>query len=886
MYSALVQGPMSHAFPDSEPVVSVRGLLRAGPVTLPTIELTPGFVGGMASKRVDAVAQCATLGPRGLLASSPFARLRAVANHDEDTLPESSHGRDACTIDDPDQDAPPCVSGVGPGKGLRDDSGRFVFRRKVGFGGFGEVWEAWDSRLDRRVAVKLLRPRWGTDDRFVDLLRREARVASHLLHPAIVAVHDLGRLTDGPPFIVMEYVDGKPWHQVFHATAGYVPDPRTAFSAMLQLVEGLAFGHTREVAHRDIKPANVLVSSERLAGRDTFRVRIVDWGLACLVEAANPIGSTFVRTQVGTPAYLAPEITTGTAASLAADVYAVGVMIHELLWGRRPEVPGSCDPPSRLLVGDEALAHICARCLEADPKLRIGRADVLLGLLRDWWRGWQRSEEVADVVARADALERRAHEVRERVGRLRRQAAVLRHQIHPSASEGAKLPLWSLEDNLRRSVAEQHRVESDRMAALLGALAIAPRAPLVRQRLADLHQELHQVSEEAGDSAAAARHLAALGAFDDGRHRDYLLGAGVVAVHSNVPFARVEVRHLVCVRRRFVVGRVAWEGPAGETSVPLPHGRYQVCVEAPGHHRAQVCLRLRRNHRWRNVRPGTNEDLPIELLPDGALGDDEVYVPAGPHLVGAPDGVLGAVPPAEVWTDGFIMRRRCVSVAEYIDYLDALVMSGRGDEALDRAPQQRGAADDVPLYLFGQRDNGTFYARPDADGDPVYDDHPVTLIRPRDVMAYAAWLSERDGKPWRLPFELEWEKAARSADGRRYPFGDHIDASWVRCLEHHRPDSRLAIARLSEHPADRSATGVEQMAGNVFEMTASVHRTSGPPLGPDGTWSEDPAEPSAKRVLRGGAWGRDILRCSASHRTVLGEHRTPLAGFRLVRSLD
>ena len=180
---------------------------------------------------------------------------------------------------------------------LRDATDRFQFRRKVGVGGFGEVWEAWDHRLGRKVAVKLLRPRWGQDERFVNLLRQEARVASQL-----------GSLSDGHPFIVMEYVEGDPWHEVYSTSRGYIPDPTSAFSAMMQLVEGLAFGHAREVAHRDIKPGNVLVTTERLAGREACRVRIVDWGLACLVEGRGEVESgAFVRHQVGTPAYLAPE---------------------------------------------------------------------------------------------------------------------------------------------------------------------------------------------------------------------------------------------------------------------------------------------------------------------------------------------------------------------------------------------------------------------------------------------------------------------------------------------------------------------------------------------------------------------------------------------------
>jgi|GEM_PF-1554032 len=824
--------------------------------------------------------------------SPTLRRIRRVMNdpiHHAHTLPDAAP--DATTVDDPSDVV---ASGHGGAQSLdheltaalRDASDRFKFRRKVGMGGFGEVWEAWDNRLGRKVAVKLLRPRWGADGRFVDLLRQEARVASQLLHPAIVAVHDLGILSDGHPFIVMEYVDGCPWHEVFSTGKGHVPDPASAFSAMMQLVEGLAFGHAREVAHRDIKPGNVLVSTERLAGREACRVRIVDWGLACLVEDPHNLGrGEFVRRQVGTPAYLAPEIAAGGDASLTADVYSVGVMLHELLWGHRPAEVGRTSPLSRLQIGDRQIAEICADCLAEDPSDRVPRADVLLRRMRDWWRGWVRSEEVADVVARADALERKAFDERRRADRLKQRVSRLREHIHPSAPEGDKLSLWSLEDDLRHAEAELHRLESDRMAALLGALAIDPRSERVRRRLAELHQRLHKSAEATGDSAAAARHLAALSTFDDGTLAEYIRGAGAISVMADAPGAHVEVRHLVTVRRRLVVGSVAWQGAAGEVSQPIPSGRYQICVTAPGRHPAKVCVRVGRNQRWTNTLPGTGQVRPIELLRKGSVGPSEAYVAGGPHFVGDPTRQHDALPAQEVWTDGFVVRRLCVTVAEYIAYLDDLVRLGRTDEALDRAPQQRGAADDVPLYLFGQRDDGTFYARPDADGDPVYDDHPVTLIRPRDAEAYAAWLADQTGLPWRLPFELEWEKAARSADGRKYPFGDHIDASWVRCLEHHAPGVRLAVARVTEHPADRSALGVEQLAGNVFEMTASVHRPDGPSIRTDGTWEEAPCPPDASRVLRGGGWARDISRCLAAHRTVLGDHRTPLVGFRLVRSV-
>ncbi len=771
-------------------------------------------------------------------------------------------------------------------EGHREGTGRFEFIEKIGFGGFGEVWKAKDAQLGRTVAVKLLRPRWGREPRFVQQLRQEARVASQLVHPAIVAVYDLGMLEDGFPFIVMEFVDGLPWHTFFGTGSGVAPDPQVAFSALLQLVEGLAFGHLREVLHRDIKPSNVLVSMEQLSPQEACRVRIVDWGLACLVEDPTQVSSSTLRAPVGTPAYLAPEVLAGAAVTLSADVYAVGVMMHELLWGHRPMAPGEVEPDERMLIGDADLAAICRDCLRVDPCNRIPNAFSLLERLREWWHGWQRREDVAAVLRHVDDLAHQAANARMRGERSRAVAAALRETILPSAPESQKLPLWNAEDALQRAESDLYRIESDRMAALLGALAIAPRAPAVRSRLADMHHRLHVAAIESGDSAAAARHLAALTTFDDGTWSAYIRGVCSISVQCDVPGARVEVRHLTHIRRRITVTpRVRWAGQAGETTDDLPIGRYEVRVSAAGHHPAVVCVSLGRNERWCNSMPGTGEAHPIRLLRHEELSPDEAYVAAGPHVTGAIDPTGEALPIRTVFTDGFVIRKTCVTVAEYIAFLNHLVHAGEMAEALDRAPQQRGAADDVPLYLFGQRADGTFYARPDSDGDAVFDDHPVTLVRPRDAMAYAQWLSAQTGQAWRLPFEYEWEKAARSADGRRYPFGDYIDASWVRCLEHHAPNTRLAMARVTDHPEDCSPLGVLQMAGNVFEMTASPHTMSGPRVCESGRWQEESAAAEAKRVLRGGAWGRDISRCLATHRTVLADHRTPLVGFRLVRDI-
>lgn len=808
--------------------------------------------------------------------SRPSGAAAPVGAPDDPTM--SMFGDDADTL--PDSTGAGLDAGLAAA--LRDASGRFVFQRQIGVGGFGEVWEAWDARLGRTVAIKLLRPRWGADGRFVDLLREEARVASQLIHPAIVAVHDLGILEDGSPFIVMEHVDGFPWHQVFPARPTPLDDAREALSAYMNLVEGLAFGHAREVAHRDIKPGNVLVSRESVGGGAGVRVRIVDWGLACLVDDPES-EDRFKGQRAGTPAYTAPELRDGGKATLVGDVYSAGVILHELIWGVRPD-PTRPSPGGPARLGDRDLARICQECLRPDPRRRIPTANALLTELQAWWRGWLRREEVAQVLEQADRHEADADMMRRRCRKLRADAEALEERIHPSAPEADKLGLWSVQDDLAALESDLHRVESDRMASLLGALAIDPRSRPVRLRLAELHRQLHTEADARGDSASAARHLAALATFDDGTHAAYLKGTGSVEVRVEAPRARVLIRRLDTHRRRLEVGKTVWTGRPEGLPATLAAGRYHVQVTAPGRHLAEFTLRLRRSQRWRG-RPASCPPLKVHLPDEHAILDEEVYVCAGPAIVGSDLGEHGALPAREVWVDAFAVRRRCVTVGEYIEFLDDLVAKGLEDTAMERSPQQRGAADDVPLYLLGRHPDGSFFPRPDADGDPVYPDHPVTLIRPRDAEAYAAWLSERSGLRWRLPFELEWEKAARSADGRVFPMGDHCDASWVRCLQHHAPDTRLRVARVTEHPHDRSPYGVEQMAGNVFEMTASEHNPAGPRIGRDGTWAKEAAAVDAQRVLRGGAWGRDLSRCAAVHRTVFGDHRSPLVGFRLVRDL-
>ncbi|AEV72129.1 serine/threonine protein kinase [Mycolicibacterium rhodesiae NBB3] len=201
-------------------------------------------------------------------------------------------------------------------------AGRYELRGLLGRGGMAEVHDGWDTRLNRAVAVKLLHPAISAD---VDARRRfedEAHAAASLNHPNIVAVHDSGE-HKGVPFIVMERLPGRTLGD--EIAAG--PMPQRRVRTMLHDVLGaLATAHRAGIVHRDIKPGNVLLTDNGGA------MKVADFGIAKSAGAAL----TATGQIVGTAAYMSPERVAGAPASVEDDLYAVGIMAHEALTGRRP----------------------------------------------------------------------------------------------------------------------------------------------------------------------------------------------------------------------------------------------------------------------------------------------------------------------------------------------------------------------------------------------------------------------------------------------------------------------------------------------------------------------------------------------------------------------
>lgn len=257
---------------------------------------------------------------------------------------------------------------------MRTLGGRYRLEQRIGLGGMSEVWRGHDRVLDRPVAVKLMTPE--RTDRIgptgVERVRAEARAAARLIHPNVASVHDFGTSSLIPgqrvPYIVMELVEGQTL--AAHLRAGPL-DWRIAVRIGAEVCAALSAAHRHGVVHRDIKPANIMLTPTG--------VKVLDFGIAA------PSGQADVKcdnTVLGTPAYAAPERFGATPTTPAADMYAVGVLLHLCLSGKLPwpngtdprllRSPRQVEPQPLPAIGGlpREVAHLHRRCLAEDPDQR------------------------------------------------------------------------------------------------------------------------------------------------------------------------------------------------------------------------------------------------------------------------------------------------------------------------------------------------------------------------------------------------------------------------------------------------------------------------------------------------------------------------------------
>lgn len=259
--------------------------------------------------------------------------------------------------------------------------GRYRLGERLGHGGMGEVFAAHDLRLDREVALKLLRADLAEQNGMRERVVAEARLAARLSHPHVVGVLDTGE-QDGRPFVVMERLSGRTLRD--ELSGGAMPAERVR-DVGLQVLRALAAAHELGIVHRDVKPGNILD-----AGQGTWKV--ADFGIAKWVHADETLTGT--GELLGSPSYLAPERIEGQQAGPASDLYAVGVLLYEALCGRKPfegDDPfalatairdGAFEPPASVLPdADQGVVAVIERAMRLDPKERYESAEAMAAAL-------------------------------------------------------------------------------------------------------------------------------------------------------------------------------------------------------------------------------------------------------------------------------------------------------------------------------------------------------------------------------------------------------------------------------------------------------------------------------------------------------------------------
>lgn len=740
----------------------------------------------------------------------------------------------------------------------------------LGEGGMGIVYEAVQSSVSgRRVAIKILKGESLAGAHQLERFRREIFTIGKLDHPCIVPILDAGA-TGRQPFFAMKFIPGMSLKSLLialrrqpeapsrtRAVRAIVGEPDSTGSATnnweesysrwvarvgLQLAEALQHAHERDIVHRDVKPGNVMITP---AGVPV----LLDFGLASHGEMA-----TLTRTGdfLGTIGYASPEQLAGEEVDARSDVYSLGAVLYELLVLRRPFESVSGTALTTELVRQEA--RPLGRGIERDLRTIVGRAlatrvnkrySSARALARDL-RAFLNGETIE---ARPPGIADRGVQWVRRNPLLSVAAAVALVMIagfqgraysraKARVDAGERLSL-ALEDERARlePVVERYRLQLETPGEdPLRVLATRAEIEGARSRLelgvAEARATLEQAFESVAGHAGARRALADLHA-DDLRHglgqyEDLLDSEGLALTERELQRYDDESRYAdLLIDRGWVQLEADAEGAeyrvwrSGEESIlkrgrtpaqmDLPAGSYIAELTAPGRHSTLYPFLVRRSACYEAEGARPSRELFVEMMPEDRVPPGFLPIPGGETWVAAD-------PPTWVRVPSFVIKEFEVSIREWVRYAnESERLSGTRFGVTPHASIRRGDHRRWELGNSGIGNSGL--------GDlPVHGSTPMRMAHWASRFVYAFqptpenWYSD-------LPTSAEWIRAARGADARRYPWGDHYDvSSSANFLSGPAAFGHAKVMEVGAFPRDVSPFGVRDLAGSVSEQTRDLHR--------------------------------------------------------------
>lgn len=744
--------------------------------------------------------------------------------------------------------------------------GRYVIGKEFGRGGGGKVVRAFDRQLERVVAMKL--PTHFNPTVETPPLHREATTTSRLEHPNIVPIYDAGRLHGGQPFYTMRRVSGHSLREALSLlrkgdTRAHDRWPlEELLRTVTEVTRAMEYVHYQNIIHRDLKPENIMLG-------DFGEVYVMDWGLAIPRDSGKAdLQSTDPNKldTVGTPAYMSPEQASGGATlDVQSDVYSLGVVLYEALTfivpSRRDSVvetllavaSEAIVPPSKVSARpiDPELDQIVMRALERNPADRYQNMREFRQALQQYTSG-KRPRTAAIHLENALQYIERYDEGLRRCQRLRAKAQEMAATILPSDSIQTKRASWRAEERVEEVEKENAAILEHALNELHEATRLNPNLHEARNILATLGWRKHQAAQENPDSTDSEFFRSFLKQHDiTGNYTRLLDAPSKLRVFADTDGVQAFIQSVEHRDRRKRYTALRHLGPLPLQVTDLPRGSWRLILKQQGVPAIHIPI-------------SAHSEEPINVFAAISMAKDlpEGFrlVPNGTTIIGGDRHALAPLPRQLLSVPTFAALTRHLLMQEYLEWIQSLSRYDARAAAL-RLPT---LSNNMPL--FRQNSKRDYYIcptalhhlNPEANAD---DPLPVVGIRARDAEEYVRWRSSIDNRVYRLPREEEYERMARGADGRVFPWGNRFDPALCTMVLSFTDSPRLRTVGHA-HP-DIGAFGHRDLAGNVREI-CTVSGTS-------------------NYVLRGGSWLTDSRACRATSRILKNAHqRADDVGFRLV----
>ena len=787
------------------------------------------------------------------------------------------------------QTGPALATGIHPvvadsqASGVFSEQARYLIGGELGRGGVGRVMKAFDRYLGRTVAMKLPLMNDATSaeiDKFIE----EAQATGQLEHPNIVPIYDMGVMPNGEIYYTMKRVRNQSLRDVIDGLKAENPrfqeeyGPTRLLTIFLQVCQAIHYAHVRGVIHRDLKPDNVMLG-------DYGEIHVMDWGLARVMDRDVVTDRSLAGAEklqegqtVGTPAYMPPEQARGLLSLVdeRSDIYSLGVTLYEMMTLRQPSTrstvwetlfavisepitPPSQRAPSRNI--NPEMDRIIMRALEKDPSKRWSTAKEFHDAVEKFLDGRNEREAERNLLNGEGAM-RMYEQAKLDLLRLDKLVEEALSRIQAWDDSDIKRMVWDLQDRRRESDARMVRHFGDAVRDLARALVYLPGLSSAREALARLYWSRYELAEREDDKRDQIYYLSLLRQYDDGTYLNRINDNAPVSVYTTPRAAAVFFTAYEEQDRTFQAVDTQFLGYTPLAEFFMRRGSYLLHIKHPSFPLVRFPLYI---HRADPV--GVHFDMPpVELFRPGFE-----FIPPGISIIGGDHEAVDPYPMTRVQVDGYFIQKFPVTFREYLAFLNDLACSSEA-EALARAPRTR----DADGTLVIRDENGRFIPSPILiEGAmrqlyPEGQDHeyelPILAIRRQDALAYAAWRSAREGILFRLPTEMEWERAARGADGRFYPWGNEFDATFCKMAQSRPMASQPEPVGM--FPIDRSPFEVFDMAGGVREFVDSD------------------VNDLDQCIVRGGYWMGDARSCRvASRRRVFTDGRLANVGFRLAYSV-